>query len=434
MEKPFEGKKLLILGGNPETVPLVQIANEMGIRTIVSSARKTDPAKKFAWKAHDYEGMETDVWVRYIHDEGIDGVLVGVADILVPAYSRVCEAVGFPCYATEKIVSVLSAKDKFKTTCEKFGIKGIPEYRFNDDGTYAGKDPVRYPVMVKPVDNGGGVGMSLVHHSEDMPAAIRKALDHSKQKRFIVEKYMDCDDIGMYFTFKDGECSLSCIFDRYTTHLQDGFSRVNTMSIYPSKYLETFNRKYRERFEKMFADLGIRDGVLLIAAFVEDDEFYVYDPGFRFQGEAPHLLIKDINGFDQREMLIRFALTGSQGNLDLKKADDPAFRGKYASTLWFLLREGVIGKIEGLEEITRLPYVHYSVQRLREGDEVAGESVGTERQVLTRLYIICDSEKELAKALKNCIEKVHVFDIHGNDMILPFVEAEKYIGGVLDES
>lgn len=37
MAKDLEGKTLLILGGNPETVPLVECANKMGVRTIVTS-------------------------------------------------------------------------------------------------------------------------------------------------------------------------------------------------------------------------------------------------------------------------------------------------------------------------------------------------------------------------------------------------------------
>ena len=35
--REFEGKKLLILGGNPETSALVRVANDMGIKTIVAS-------------------------------------------------------------------------------------------------------------------------------------------------------------------------------------------------------------------------------------------------------------------------------------------------------------------------------------------------------------------------------------------------------------
>ena len=46
----LQGKKLLIMGANPETVPLVEMANEMGIKTLVTSNRPDDAAKKVAWK------------------------------------------------------------------------------------------------------------------------------------------------------------------------------------------------------------------------------------------------------------------------------------------------------------------------------------------------------------------------------------------------
>ena len=106
--KEFEGKKLLILGGNPETIPLVEIANNMGIKTIVSSKRVSDPAKKHAWKAYDVDGMDVPGLIALAQEEKVDGVLVGVADILVPAYCKVCDALNLPCYATQGIVDVFS--------------------------------------------------------------------------------------------------------------------------------------------------------------------------------------------------------------------------------------------------------------------------------------------------------------------------------------
>ena len=48
----------------------------------------------------------------------------------------------------------------------------------------------------------------------------------------------------------------------------------------------------------MFKEIGIKNGILMLSGFYEDGEFYVYDTGFRLQGEAPHLLMKAIHGFD----------------------------------------------------------------------------------------------------------------------------------------
>jgi biotin carboxylase len=425
MNKEFLDKKLLILGGNPETSALVRLANEMGIKTIVTSARHTDDAKKYAWKSFDVDGMDVPGVIALAKEEEVDGVLVGVADILVPSYCKICNALDFPCYATQHIVDVFAYKDVFKATCEHYGIHGIPEFYLDADMKAEDIEKINFPVMVKPVDNGGGVGMTVCYSKEDLPFGVQKALEASKKKRFIVEKYMQCEDMGMYYTFKDGICSASCIYDRYTTDEQPGLSRVCLGGTYPSKHIERYFERMHNNVCRMFKDIGIRNGVLMLSAFYEDGEFYVYDTGFRLQGEAPHLLIKAIQGFDQREMLIRFALTGSEGDLDLLKADDTYLRGKYAATLWFLLRKGTIGKIEGLEKLDEDSRVIANVQRLFEGDTVPKEWIGNEKQVLTRLYLVCDTKQLLADALSEYMGKVKVLNSEGNNMLLQGFNVKK---------
>lgn len=425
MSREFEGKKLLILGGNPETTPLVEIANSMGVKTIVASGRHTDPAKKAAWKASDIDGMDVPGLIALAREEQVDGVLVGVADILVPSYCKVCDALGLPCYATQQIVDVFAFKDVFKSTCERYGVHGIPEYYLDAEMKREDLDKIQYPVMIKPVDNGGGVGMTVAYNEEELVEGVKKALDSSYKKRFIVEKYMLCDDMGMYYTFKDGYCSASCIYDRYTTDEQPGLSRVCLGGTYPSKHLDEYFERMHPNALRLFKEIGIKNGVLMLSGFYENGEFYVYDTGFRLQGEAPHLLMKAIHGFDQREMLIRFALTGSEGSVNLETDDDTRLRGKWASTLWFLLKQGHIAKIEGLDEIDKDNRIVANIQRLYEGDDVLPEWIGNEKQVLTRMYLVCDSKEDLAACLREYQSKVKVLDENGNNLVLKGFNVDK---------
>lgn len=358
-------------------------------------------------------------------EEKVDGVLVGVADILVPSYCKVCDALGLPCYATQKIVDVFAFKDVFKATCERYGVHGIPEYYLDADMKREDLDKIIYPVMIKPVDNGGGVGMTVAYNEDELREGVKKALDASYKKRFIVEKYMQCDDMGMYFTFKDGYCSASCIYDRYTTDEQPGLSRVCLGGTYPSKHLNEYFEHMHPNALRLFKEIGIQNGILMLSGFYDNGEFYVYDTGFRLQGEAPHLLMKAIHGFDQREMLIRFALTGSEGDVDLKNDDDTYLRGKWASTLWFLLKQGKIAKIEGLDSFASDKRVIANIQRLHEGDTVLPEWIGNEKQVLTRMYLVCDSKQELANALKYYQDTVKVYDEAGNEMLLNGFDVDK---------
>lgn len=425
MNTDLTGKKLLILGANPETIPLVELANALGVKTLVTSNRPEDAAKKYAWKACDVDGLDVPGLIALAREEQVDGVLVGVADILVPAYCKVCDALGFHCYATQDIVDVFSYKDIFKATCERYGVHGVPEYYLDERLRREDLDKIVYPVMVKPVDSCSGMGMTVCFSEAEIPAAVEKALDASHARRFIVERYMQCEDMGLYYTFKDGYCSASCIYDRYTTDEQPGLSRVCLGGTYPSKHIDEYFERMHANALRLFRAIGIRNGVLMLSAFYEDGEFYVYDTGFRLQGEAPHLLMKAVHGFDQREMLIRFALTGSEGDLDLEKEDDARFRGKWAATQWFLLRQGTIARIEGLDRAASDPRVVADIRRLHEGDAVLPEWVGTEKQVLTRLYLVCDTKEELAAALKEYAAAVKVYNENGRDMVLTAFDAER---------
>ena len=125
------GKKLLILGGNPETGVLVDIANTLGIYTIVIDPNSKSPAKQFAKKHYNIDGFDIPNLTKVANDEKVDGVLVGVADILVKPYLQLCENLKLPCYATTDIIEALSSKDGFMEACNSYGILTLPSFNLD---------------------------------------------------------------------------------------------------------------------------------------------------------------------------------------------------------------------------------------------------------------------------------------------------------------
>ena len=233
--KPFEGKKLLFLGGNTETVPLVKTANNLGAVTVVSSSNPESMAKACAAVKYDTDATDIAAMVALARQEQVAGVLPGTDDIFIPAYCKVCDVLGLPCYANEEIIEVFGYKDTFKATCERYGIHGVPEYYLDANMNPRDLARIQYPVMVKPVDCYSGIGMTACSSENELRPAVEKAIAASKSGRFVVEKLMECDDVGLYYTFKDGVCSLSCIYDRYT-----GGGRVALGNVYPSKHIDHY--------------------------------------------------------------------------------------------------------------------------------------------------------------------------------------------------
>ncbi|MEI7937317.1 MAG: carbamoyl-phosphate-synthetase [Verrucomicrobiota bacterium] len=406
------------MGANPETAVLVHTARDMGVYTVVTDYDHSAYAKKFADKACDVDGMDVPGLVALARAEVVDGVLVGVADRLIVPYQQVCEALGLPCYGTLEQCAIFTDKQKFNQRCLEYGITPIPSFDLGREFCENDLERLRFPLFIKPVDGNSGKGMSICHEKSEVRTAIEKALAFSRSGRFLVERYMDCDDLFINFTFKDGEFWPSAVADRYTSREQGNLSRVCLGATYPSKHVDLYFDTLHEKFCRMFKDMGVQHGVFMVSAFVEDGVIHVYDPGFRLQGEAPNLHIEAVNGFDQKAMLVRYALTGSMGEQDLGAMNDCRFRGKHAATIWYLAKEGTIARIEGLEEVAADPAVFKVVQRLYEGDLVTRQMVGTEAQVLARLYMACNTKEELVGKLKQLQDEVMAYTEKGIPMLL----------------
>lgn len=418
MDRKFEGKKLLILGANPETANIVNIAKEMGITTIVTDYDHNAPAKAVADISYDINGLDVDAICEMARKEQIDGVMVGVADVLVQPYQQVCEKLGLPCYANAQTAVIFNNKRFFKQTCAKYGIEGIPEYSLED------KSSIVYPVIVKPADSNSGKGITLVRHRSDLNSAVARAKAESRTATILIERYMECSDVSIYYTIVDGKVYLSSLSDRYTLRTDSSVTPICLGDVFPSQYYDKFIQTEHPKYVNMLKDLGVKNGILYVSAFYENGHFYVYDPGFRLQGGGFHLTLMSVNGFDQRKMLINFALTGSMAYYDLDKMNDPKMHGQSAATVWFLLKSGMIDKICGLDYIKNHPSVDFTIQRFNIGDEVTDQMQGTERQVFLRIFMHCKNESELKLTIKDFQNRLKVLTPSGENLLLPSLNSE----------
>lgn len=418
MDRKFEGKKLLILGANPETANIVNIAKEMGITTIVTDYDHNAPAKAVADISYDINGLDVNAICEMARKEQIDGVMVGVADVLVQPYQQVCEKLGLPCYANAQTAVIFNNKRFFKQTCAKYGIEGIPEYSLED------KSSIVYPVIVKPADSNSGKGITLVRHRSDLNSAVARAKAESRTATILIERYMECSDVSIYYTIVDGKVYLSSLSDRYTLRTDSSVTPICLGDVFPSQYYDKFIQTEHPKYVNMLKDLGVKNGILYVSAFYENGHFYVYDPGFRLQGGGFHLTLMSVNGFDQRKMLINFALTGSMAYYDLDKMNDPKMHGQSAATVWFLLKSGMIDKIYGLDYIKNHPSVDFAIQRFNIGDEVTDQMQGTERQVFLRIFMHCKNESELKSTIKDFQNRLKVLTPSGENLLLPSLNSE----------
>jgi biotin carboxylase len=411
-----KARSVLILGANPETAGIVEIAKSMGLRAIVSNPFFDSPAKKIADKAYNVDPRIAEEIDSIIQAENIDAIVLGVSDPLLLIYTELCSKYDFFCYAGKKSVEAFSSKASFAKSIENFGVKTTPQYGLFKDEEEAAKI-VELPVVVKPVDAGAATGVSLCSTPNDLKLGIRYALDASIKKEVIVEKAMFCDDMMAYYTFRNGKVFLTALADREKSKKQGLLPKVCLVANYPSRHTKKFLVDVHPKLKKYFEHLEIKNGVLSIQFFYDGSEFYAYDPGFRIQGEAPHVYVQELFGVNQRKGLIEFSLTNSFLTNEFEDVVDVYFNGKFARTLWVLGGLGKISSIRGLSEISRIHGVLAINQRLGEGEVITKEMIGTEKQVIMRIHTLSSSLMGLDSITRDISKVLRIEDQEGSSLI-----------------
>lgn len=404
----LEGKKLLILGGGADMISVTKQAQSLGCIVYIIDYYDTlrSPAKLVADHCSDISIFDTELVVNYIKENRIDGVLTGYTDSYLMQYQTICHAAGLPCYGTEQAFGIATDKMLFKKACLESGVGVIPgtnAYDFETVTAFA--ETTGYPLMLKPTDNSGSRGVIKCETAEELKSCYEYALSFSKSQNVIVEKYMDCDSVVCSYQLAGGKSKLSAFCDRDVYISDEDGSAITIEARYPSPYLDRFLTEQDDRMKKMFAQNGFIDGTVGVMGFVNDKGFYWCEMTYRLSGGHHYTVIQDQTGINGLALMIEFAVTGEVKSYDPSK-ENPLFR-EYCGMIHI---PGISGKqvasMEGLDQISALPFVMEVCGELRPGQTVGKK--GTTAQTLASVWIKGRDRKDYERNVETVKTMLHV--------------------------
>ena len=414
----LKGKKLLILGGASLSIDIVHAAREMGVYTIVTDwyDTKRSPAKLIADEYWNEEIFKPDLLAKLIKKHHIDGVITGFTDSYLLQYQRLCELSGLPCYATKEVFEITLDKALFKKLCMENDVPVIPQYNVADF------DPTTISntnkIIIKPVDNSGSRGVIVCKTSEDFQRCLDFALSYSQKKEVIIEKYMDMDSWAASYTIQDGEISLSTLNDRLE-HKSSETAAITTAGIYPSKYLDLYLEKMDEKMKRMYKAMGVTNGVLSVQGFVDGQNFYVMEMGYRLTGGQHYIFSKYENGISALDQLIHFAVTGRMADFNIAEKDNPKLKD-LCLNLCILGKSDKIARIKGQEYVDNLPEVIHSAFLKQVGDQIGMD--GTTSQKIANLHLVLKDWEDMDRVIRDIQDKFHVYNACDEDLVLKLMQ------------
>ncbi|WP_315121945.1 ATP-grasp domain-containing protein, partial [uncultured Clostridium sp.] len=306
-------KKLLILGGKPvSSCDIVKYAKSQDVYTIVTDNLdiENSPAKKIADENWRVSTADIELLEKLVLDNGVDGIFTGVHEFNIVKTMTLCEKLNLHFYCTSKQWNICSNKQRFKQLCKDNNIPVVKEYKFDHSFKQEDLAEIKYPVIVKPVDSSAGSGITICYNGNEITNAYKKALLFSKTKNVVVEEYIKGQEFSAVYTLKNGEISLSSMCDKYFNYENGNKIPMPEAFIFPSRYIYRYLEELNQKVIKMFKNEGFNNGSLFLQGIVNEEGFHFFEMGYRLSGGGAYRFIQCINGINNMEMMVNYALTG----------------------------------------------------------------------------------------------------------------------------
>lgn len=210
----------------------------------------------------------------------IDGI-VTISDIRLPSIARACRTLGFP---TESAEAYDIAGDKGRTRLlEKVGANEsfvLPSAKALESHIDQLKEPLKFPLVVKPVIGWCSDCVSKVHTTEELASAVAKASERHAQSAkpsttVVVEPYIDGPEVDANFALLDGEILFFDINDDFPSQADQKNADVKanfqeTQNVIPSGLPAGEQEAIRDQMRNSILRQGFRSGVFHCEARVRN--------------------------------------------------------------------------------------------------------------------------------------------------------------------
>lgn len=305
-------KKLMILGGSINQVPLIECANQQGYYTIVCDYNPNNPGTKIADKYFQQDYMSVQEILEIAKNEMIDGIISN-SEAAVFSVSYVAEKLHLVGNTTESAQTLLN-KSKFRQLQKKVGVFSPAFFETEDiDDAVKYIESIDDSVIIKPSECSGSRGTRRIDKNEADSRFIINAVNicksFSRNSRITIEQYVKMPSMSVY----DAE-----IFVINGEVLWDGFylsersidnpfipRRVVLPLVIPNSQKDLIKHTVERLLEEsnsIYGEFNVE------TYFTENNEVFVVEINPRQGGNNIPQIVKEHCGIDYTKLLVTTAV------------------------------------------------------------------------------------------------------------------------------
>ena len=398
---------IIVLAGTKPHAELIKNLKRRGYRTVLVDYTPNPFAKPFADRHSTESTLDPDAVERIAREENACRIMDICIDRPIPVAAYVAEKLGLPhpvSYATSMVVTNKNLMKKFMFD------NGIPTSRsvpVTDISQIDNLD-LNYPLIVKPSDASGSIGITHVGDKTDLFPAVEYALSKSRNGQAIVEEFIKGTEIQIDCFVENGRAVILDIKEKRMI-AENTFS-LPYGSIIPAGICAGARMVIDDICMRLVTSLGIQNGPLYIQAIASGDNVSVIEFGVRFGGGLSFKVIKDIAGVDIIDATAE-AYLGGTPHVD---SGFDNYKGVYA-TFHMFPKDGVFAEVTGYQRLLDEGFFEYFAVNQQCGTRFAGDLTSKER--VAAFILKADDMAELSNKLRTAIDSIDILDADGHSIM-----------------
>lgn len=394
-------KKILLLGGSRQQLVAIEQAKKKGYHTILCDYLSDNPGQYIADQYFCVSTTDKDAIASIAEQEMISGIMAYASDPAAPTAAYVAEKLGLPGNSYSSVLQ-LSEKHLFRKLMIENGFPCPQMLTYDEtEALTLSSVPLRYPIVVKPVDSSGSKGVRVVRDEQGLNAAIKNAINNSRSKRIIMEQFVDAShgDIHGDGFFKDGKL----VFHALGDHIYD--EEVNALNpsgtIWPSVADPKKIEEIARQVEAIAQCAGYLNGPVNIEARIASNgQVYIMEIGPRNGGHFVPQAILHATGVDLLDLAIELSMGHNGKKIHSKESKPSAYYAIHSRI------SGILKSIEFTGHISK--FIKESNIYKNIGDDVV-PFTGSNAAIGVILFTFPEatSHEQVLKMIENEI-KIHV--------------------------
>lgn len=401
-----ENKTIAILGGIRPHAELAKYLNSKGYRTVLIDYLPAPIAKEYVDIHYQESTLDIDAVERICRKENVCSIMDLCTDRAIPPAALVAERLGLNHPYSYETSLIATNKNKMKAMLKKANVP-TSDFIAVSDMEDLGQIHLKYPLIIKPSDASGSIGITKISREECLKEAVNKALSLSRNQQAIVEEFVMGPEIQIDCFVSEGNAVILDIKEK--RKYKDDELTLSYGSLIPARISEMIKKRCYDISTSIARCLHVDNGPLYIQAIATEQDIYVIEFGLRFGGNLSFQIIKDMTGINVINTTAD-AYLGRNPEIVIQQPKLPVY-----ATYHIFPKEGVYSNLIGDEELVSEGYIDTIYVHKQTGLTCTGNMSSSER--LASFTIKSESYEENDKKLKHILQTIDVLDDHGKSIM-----------------